>query len=68
MINDVFQLLKIPKKVSFFEVGIIGKMLDIDGDSQISQEECYQACKGALAKFGGIGGIATLFGKTGSKE
>lgn len=67
LINDVFQLLRIPKKVSYFEAAILMKILDADGNSMISKQEAYDAVTGALAKFGGIGGLAQFAGfKVGS--
>lgn len=41
-------------------------MFDDDGNDQISKDEAYNAFRSALAKFGGIGGIAKFagFGKS----
>lgn len=66
LINDGFQLLKIPKQVSWIETAVILKMFDEDNNDQISKDECYNAFRSALAKFGGIGGLAKFagFGKT----
>lgn len=38
MINDAFQLLKVPKQVSWIETAIIMKMFDSDGNDQVSKD------------------------------
>lgn len=66
MINDAFQLLKIPRQVSWVETALLLKMFDEDNNDSISKDEAYNAFSTALAKFGGIGGLAKFagFGKT----
>lgn len=66
LINDAFQLLKIPRQVSWIETAVLLKMFDQDNNDQISKQEAYDAFKNALAKFGGIGGLAQIagFGKS----
>lgn len=66
LINDAFQLLKVPRQVSWIQTAVLLKMFDQDNNDQISKQEAYDAFKNALAKFGGIGGIAQFagFGKT----
>lgn len=66
MINDGFQLLRIPKQLSWLEMGFIMNMLDSDNNGQVTKDEAYGIFTNALEKFGGISGIAKFagFGKT----
>ena len=68
LINDVFQLIRIPRQISWVEAMLVMKMFDSDGNEGITKQEAYEAVKNALAKFGGISGIAKMagFGKTSS--
>lgn len=67
MFNDIFQLLKLNKQLSWAQATIIMKVFDTDGNDKISKNECYEALKLGLSKVGGIGGITSLLsGKTSS--
>lgn len=68
MINDAFMLLKIQRQISWIETAVLLKMFDSDDNEQIDKEQARQAFRNALAKFGGIGGIAKFagFNKTSS--
>lgn len=56
LLNDTFQLIGYPHKVSSIEARIAIKLFDDNGDGNIGKEEAYKATKDVMSRAGGFMG------------